>query len=30
MEMPERYTGRFIMNTAFATGDTPLPQGFLD
>ena len=30
MGMPERYTGLFIMNTAFATGDAPLPQGFLD
>jgi len=30
MEVPERYTGLFIMNTAFATGDAPLPQGFLD
>jgi haloalkane dehalogenase len=30
MEMPERFCGLFIMNTAFATGDVPLPQGFLD
>jgi len=30
MKTPERYSGRFIMNTAFATGDAPLPQGFLD
>ena len=30
MEMPERYSGLFIMNTAFGTGDAPLPQGFLD
>lgn len=30
MEMPERFSGLFIMNTAFATGDAPLGQGFLD
>jgi pimeloyl-ACP methyl ester carboxylesterase len=30
MEAPERYSGLFIMNTAFGTGDAPLPQGFLD
>ena len=30
MDMPERFSGLFIMNTAFATGDVPLPQGFLD
>jgi len=30
MEMPERFCGLLIMNTAFATGDVPLPQGFLD
>jgi haloalkane dehalogenase len=30
MEMPERFRGLFIMNTAFATGDVPLGQGFLD
>jgi haloalkane dehalogenase len=27
---PERYVGLLIMNTAFATGDLPLGQGFLD
>ena len=30
MEMPKRFTGLLAMNTAFATGDTPLSQGFLD
>jgi haloalkane dehalogenase len=30
MEAPERYAGLLIMNTAFATGDQPLGQGFLD
>ena len=30
MEAPERYVGLLIMNTAFATGDQPLGQGFLD
>jgi haloalkane dehalogenase len=30
MEMPQRFTGLLIMNTAFATGDVPLGQGFLD
>ena len=30
MEMPRRFTGLLIMNTAFATGDAPLGQGFLD
>jgi haloalkane dehalogenase len=29
-EMPERFGGLLVMNTAFATGDTPLSQGFLD
>jgi pimeloyl-ACP methyl ester carboxylesterase len=29
-EMPERFRGLFIMNTAFGTGDVPLGQGFLD
>jgi pimeloyl-ACP methyl ester carboxylesterase len=29
MEMPERITGLFIMNTALATGDVPLPEGFI-
>ena len=27
---PDRYTGLLAMNTAFATGDMPLGQGFLD
>ncbi len=30
MAMPERVAGLLIMNTAFATGDAPLGQGFLD
>jgi haloalkane dehalogenase len=30
MDMPERFGGLLIMNTAFGTGDTPLPQGFLE
>jgi tRNA(adenine34) deaminase len=30
MDMPERFTGLLVMNTAFGTGDAPLPQGFLD
>ncbi len=30
MEMAERFSGLLIMNTAFATGDVPLGQGFLD
>lgn len=30
LEMPERFDGLWIMNTAFGTGDTPLTQGFLD
>ena len=30
MDMPERFSGLLIMNTAFATGDVPLGQGFLD
>jgi haloalkane dehalogenase len=30
MEMPERFSGLLIMNTAFGTGDVPLGQGFLD
>jgi tRNA(adenine34) deaminase len=30
MDIPERYTGLFIMNTAFATGVAPLPRGLLD
>jgi haloalkane dehalogenase len=30
VDMPERFAGLLVMNTAFATGDTPLSQGFLD
>ncbi len=30
MEMPERFTRLLAMNTALATGDMPLGQGFLD
>jgi len=30
MQDPERYAGLLIMNTAFATGDLPLGQGFID
>ena len=30
MDLPERFSGLLIMNTAFATGDVPLGQGFLD
>ena len=30
MDMPRRFSGLLIMNTAFATGDAPLGQGFLD
>ena len=30
MAMPERFAGLLIMNTAFAGGDLPLGQGFLD
>jgi pimeloyl-ACP methyl ester carboxylesterase len=30
MEMPARFAGLLVMNTAFATGDLPLGQGFLD
>ena len=30
MQAPERYIGLLVMNTAFATGDLPLGQGFLD
>ena len=29
-DMPERFSGLLIMNTAFGTGDVPLSQGFLD
>ena len=30
MQAPGRYAGLLAMNTAFATGDMPLGQGFLD
>jgi haloalkane dehalogenase/tRNA(adenine34) deaminase len=30
MQSPDRYDGLLVMNTAFATGDQPLGQGFLD
>jgi tRNA(adenine34) deaminase len=30
MDAPQRYQGLLIMNTALATGDVPLGQGFLD
>ena len=30
MEMPERFSRLIVMNTALPTGETPLPQGFLD
>lgn len=30
MKMPERFVGLVAMNTALATGDAPLTQGFLD
>jgi haloalkane dehalogenase len=29
-EMPDRFSGLFIMNTMFATGDVPLPRGFVE
>ncbi len=29
MEMPERITGLLVMNTALATGDVPLSEGFI-
>jgi pimeloyl-ACP methyl ester carboxylesterase len=29
-EMPQRFCGLLVMNTAIATGDTPLTQGFID
>lgn len=29
-KMPERFSGLLVMNTALATGDAPLTQGFLD
>jgi haloalkane dehalogenase len=30
MAMPERFESLLVMNTMLATGDAPLPQGFLD
>jgi haloalkane dehalogenase/tRNA(adenine34) deaminase len=30
IQTPDRYAGLLVMNTAFATGDLPLGQGFLD
>ena len=30
MAMPERFGGLLVMNTLLATGDAPLPQGFVD
>jgi pimeloyl-ACP methyl ester carboxylesterase len=30
MDMPERFCGLLVMNTALGTGDVPLGQGFLD
>jgi haloalkane dehalogenase len=30
MDMPERFSRLIVMNTALATGDAPLPRGFLD
>lgn len=30
MEMPQRFRGLLVMNTALGTGDVPLGQGFLD
>ena len=30
MQDPERYAGLLVMNTAVATGDLPLGQGFID
>jgi tRNA(adenine34) deaminase len=30
MALPGRFTGLLAMNTLLATGDVPLPQGFLD
>src|SRR5579871_4931746 len=29
MDMPQRFAGLLIMNTALATGDTPLTEGFI-
>ncbi|MDZ7867268.1 tRNA adenosine(34) deaminase TadA [Acidovorax sp.] len=30
MDCPERFDGLLVMNTLLATGDVPLPQGFVD
>lgn len=30
MDCPERFKGLLVMNTLLATGDVPLPQGFVD
>ncbi len=30
VEMPDRFAGLLVMNTALATGDAPLTKGFLD
>jgi len=30
MAMPERFNGVLVMNTLLATGDAPLPKGFVD
>ncbi|MBB6561638.1 tRNA(adenine34) deaminase [Acidovorax soli] len=30
MDCPERFGGLLVMNTLLATGDVPLPQGFVD
>ena len=30
MDCPERFSGLLVMNTLLATGDVPLPQGFVD
>lgn len=30
MDCPDRFSGLLVMNTLLATGDVPLPQGFVD
>ncbi|MBL8384055.1 MAG: tRNA adenosine(34) deaminase TadA [Burkholderiales bacterium] len=30
MDMPQRFTGLLVMNTAFGTGDAPLSPGFIE
>ena len=30
MDCPQRFSGLLVMNTMLATGDVPLPQGFVD